>query len=147
MSSPSKLLSLLIPNDKKKYLDRYEAELLKVSQFSDWNPSHFLDVAEMTLGVAIGYDWLFHDLKAASRKIIKDAILKKGINPSFESKNNSWLLASHNCNQVCNAGMVFGALAIQEDKSKLADEIVKRAKTSIIDLMLKLYHPFGVLIY
>ena len=120
---------------------------MKVSQFSDWNPSHFLDVTEMTLGVAIGYDWLFNDLKAESRKIIKDAILKKGINPSFESKNNSWLLASHNCNQVCNAGILFGALAIQEDKSKLADEIVKRAKTSISDLMLKLYHPFGVLLY
>jgi hypothetical protein len=126
----------------KKYLYRCEAELLKVSQFSDWNPSHFLDVAEMTLGVAIGYDWLFHDLKAESRKIIKEAILKKGINPSFESKNNSWLLASHNWNQVCNAGMVFGALAIQEDNPKLADEIVKRAETSI-KLPLEDYNPDG----
>jgi hypothetical protein len=54
----------------KKYFTRCEAELLKVSQFTDWNPSHFLDVAEMTLGVAIGYDWL-------CRKIQKRLFVKQ----------------------------------------------------------------------
>ena len=27
--------------------------------FPDWNPQHFLDVAEMTCAFAIGYDWLY----------------------------------------------------------------------------------------
>ena len=36
-----------------KYLERAEKELLKVSNFTDWNPSHFLDVAEMTMAVSI----------------------------------------------------------------------------------------------
>ena len=61
----------------KKYLDRAEAELVKVSQFSDWNPSHFLDVAEMTMGVSIGYDWLYDDLSATSKEIIKEAFESK----------------------------------------------------------------------
>ena len=30
--------------------------MLAIAQFADWNPSHFLDVAEMTMGMAIGYD-------------------------------------------------------------------------------------------
>ena len=34
-------------------------ELKAVSAFTDWNPSHFLDVAEMTHGFAIGYDWFY----------------------------------------------------------------------------------------
>ncbi len=126
----------------KKYLVRCESELLKVSQFSDWNPSHFLDVAEMTLAVAIGYDWLFDDLSENSRKIIKDAILKKGIEPSLDSKYNSWLKASHNWNQVCNAGMVYGALATYEDNPTLSKQIIDRAKESI-KLPLEDYNPDG----
>ena len=59
-----------------KYLERAEKELLKVSNFTDWNPSHFLDVAEMTMAVSIGYDWLFKHLSDNSRSIIRDAILK-----------------------------------------------------------------------
>ena len=36
-----------------KYVERCEKEMLAVSKFSDWNPSHFLDVAEMTFALAI----------------------------------------------------------------------------------------------
>ncbi|HMF72443.1 MAG TPA: hypothetical protein VK616_13280, partial [Flavitalea sp.] len=43
-------------------LKRVEKELLAVSSFSDWNPSHFLDVAAMTMAVSIGYDWLYASL-------------------------------------------------------------------------------------
>ena len=31
--------------------------MLTAARFEDWNPSHFLDVAEMTFALAIGYDW------------------------------------------------------------------------------------------
>ena len=67
---------------ESKYAKRAKAELLAVSQYSDWNPTHFLDVAEMTLAVSIGYDWLYNTLDKDSRKIIRNAILEKGINPS-----------------------------------------------------------------
>ncbi|MBA4849648.1 heparinase II/III family protein [Emticicia sp. BO119] len=122
--------SYRITNDKK-YLTRAEEELVKVSQFSDWNPSHFLDVAEMTMGVAIGYDWLFKDLQQSSKEIIKEAILKKGIEPSLNSKYNYWLKNSNNWNQVCNAGMSYGALAIYEENPALARQIIDRAVESI----------------
>jgi hypothetical protein len=126
----------------QKYLNRAETELLKVSSFSDWNPSHFLDVGEMTMAVAIGYDWLYNDLQKSSLPILKEAILKKGIEPSLDSKYNSWLTASHNWNQVCNAGMTYGALAIYEDNPTLAKQIIDRAIESI-KLPMEDYNPDG----
>lgn len=115
----------------KIYLDRAEKELLAVSEFSDWNPSHFLDVAEMTMAVSIGYDWLYHSLSETTRAMLREAIIQKGLNPSLDSKYNSWLKASHNWNQVCNAGMTFGALAVWETNSQLAARIIERSVSSI----------------
>src|SRR6476469_7691116 len=88
----------------QRYADRAEKEMLAIAAFSDWNPTHFLDVAEMTMAMSIGYDWLFSGLSANSRQTIREAIIKKGIEPSQDSKYNSWLKAEHNWNQVCNAG-------------------------------------------
>jgi Heparinase II/III-like protein/Domain of unknown function (DUF4962) len=128
--------------NKPEYFQRAEKEMLAISGFSDWNPSHFLDVAEMTMALAIGYDWLYDNLSANSKSIIKEAILKKGLEPSLESKNNSWLRAEHNWNQVCNAGMTYGAMAIYEDQPELAKQIINRAITSI-EIPMKDYGPDG----
>ncbi|HEX3007951.1 MAG TPA: DUF4962 domain-containing protein, partial [Bacteroidales bacterium] len=127
---------------QEKYYMRAEKELLAVSNFSDWNPSHFLDVAEMTMAVSIGYDWLYDKLPQASRDIIKNAILKKGLEPSFDSRYNSFLKANHNWNQVCNAGMTFGAIAIAEDQPELSKTIIDRA-FSTIHLAMDEYKPDG----
>ena len=67
---------------QQKYLQRAEKEMLAIAAFSDWNPTHFLDVAEMTMAVSIGYDWCYGSLTEKSRTIIKDAIIKKERNPS-----------------------------------------------------------------
>lgn len=127
---------------QEKYLQRAEKELLAISTFKDWNPEHFLDVAEMTLAASIGYDWLYNSLSQHSRSIIKEAILKKGIEPSLDTANNSWLLDEHNWNQVCNAGMAYGAIAIYEDHPQLAKQIINRAVTSVV-LAMKDYGPDG----
>ncbi|NCI46827.1 heparinase II/III domain-containing protein [Sediminibacterium soli] len=125
-----------------RYLARAEKELLAVSAFTDWNPSHFLDVAEMTMAAAIGYDWLYDGLSAASRKTIKDAILEKGLKASLEPKNNGWLRVSNNWNQVCNAGMSYGALAIYEEEPVMSHEIINRAISSV-EIPMKEYAPDG----
>ena len=71
----------------ERFKVRAEKEMLAIADFADWNPSHFLDVAEMTLAMAIGYDWLYRDLPETSRTKIKDAIIKKGIDTSFSTDN------------------------------------------------------------
>ncbi len=128
---------------KQVYFIRAESELLAVAEFSDWNPSHFLDVAEMTMGMAIGYDWLYDKLPEESRKKISDAIVSKGLYPSFDSKYNWFLTSSNNWNQVCNAGMTYGALAVQEDYPDLAQQIIDRAFETI-KLSMGEYQPDGV---
>ncbi|MDP3914889.1 MAG: heparinase II/III family protein [Bacteroidota bacterium] len=127
---------------EQKYFDRCEKEMLAISKFSDWNPSHFLDVGEMTMAMAIGYDWLFPKLSDESKKAIREAIVYKGIYPSFDPKYNSWLRVSNNWNQVCNAGMTFGALAVAEDHPGLAQNIIERAIVSI-PLSMNDYKPEG----
>lgn len=116
---------------KEVYLKRAEQELLAVANFKDWNPSHFLDVGEMSLAVAVGYDWLFNELSASTKKILIEALINKGINPSFDKRYNWFLDAEHNWNQVCNAGISCAALAIAEDEPVLAEKVVQRALQTI----------------
>src|SRR5690554_4079669 len=126
-----------------RYFYKAEKELLAVSKFEDWNPSHFLDVAEMTMGVAIGYDWLFSALSDDSKNEIKEAIVHKGLNPSKDNQYNWWLKTDNNWNQVCNAGMTFGALAVMDDYPVLANEIIERAFQTL-PLSMEVYKPDGV---
>jgi hypothetical protein len=127
---------------EEKYLRRAEREMLAVAAFSDWNPSHFLDVAEMTMGMAIGYDWLHDKLSDESKKDIREAILKKGLEPSFDDKYNGFIKATHNWNQVCNAGMTFGALAIADEYPIESNQVIDRALKTI-SLPMEDYKPDG----
>ena len=127
---------------KEQYFRRAEKEMLAEAAFSDWNPAHFLDVAEMTTGMAIGYDWLYNDLSETSRTLIRQAILKKGLEPSLDPKYNDWLKRTNNWNQVCNAGISYGALATYEDHPELTRQLVNRAIISI-KLPMEDYAPDG----
>ena len=127
---------------KKKYFNRCEEEMLAVCNFNNWNPDHFLDVAEMTMAVAIGYDWLYNDLSEKSKNIISKAIIEKGIEPSLDKKYNGWLRGTNNWNQVCNAGISFGALAVYENQPQVTMELLRRAVASIVKPMNE-YAPAG----
>ena len=128
----------------EKYLKRAEAEMLAVANFKDWNPSHFLDVAEMTMAMAVGYDWLYNGLAVESRNVIKNAILKKGIGESlYKNKRPGWWInTNNNWNQVCHAGMACGALAIMEDEPELAEMIIHRSANKVQKAMAE-YEPDG----
>lgn len=127
---------------QNKYSGKAEKEMQAISAFNDWNPSHFLDVGEMTMALAIGYDWLYDTLPESSRKKIADAILTKGIDPSMNSTYAWYLTATHNWNQVCNAGITLGALAIHENMPELSKALVDKAIESM-QLPMKDYNPDG----
>ncbi|MBL9213234.1 MAG: heparinase II/III family protein [Opitutaceae bacterium] len=122
------------------YRDRARAELVAAAGFSDWNPSHFLDVAEMTTAVAIGYDWLYPALDEPTRALLRTAIVEKGLKPSLTA--NSWTRATNNWNQVCNAGMAIGALAVAESEPALAADLITRA-INTVPLAMGEYAPDG----
>jgi len=115
---------------KPEYAERAKRELLSAAAFTDWNPSHFLDTAQMTLGVALGYDWLYDTLDEATRKTLVEAIREKGLKQAL-AKKYFWTKGNSNWSQVCWAGMVAGALAIRDEEPELALEIIYQAVTSV----------------
>ncbi|ODS81007.1 MAG: heparinase [Cytophagaceae bacterium SCN 52-12] len=127
---------------KQAYLKRAEEEILTVCHFSDWNPSHFLDVGEMTMSVAIGYDWLYDKLSEETRQLAREAIVEKGIKPSYNKDYNWFVKGTNNWNQVCHAGMVFGALAIAEFHPELSADVIQRAIEFVPNSM-QFYAPDG----
>jgi len=56
---------------EKVFLDRAEKDMLTAAAFTDWIPSTFLDTAEMTAALALGYDWLFDALPARTRATVR----------------------------------------------------------------------------
>jgi hypothetical protein len=125
-----------------RFLKRAEEEIVTVSNFSDWNPSHFLDVGEMTMAVAIGYDWLFNELTETTKELARQAIIQKGLEPSYNEKFNWFVKTTNNWNQVCHAGMVFGALAIAEKNQELSARVIQRAIEFLPNSM-QFYAPDG----
>ncbi|SBW07440.1 heparinase II/III family protein [uncultured Dysgonomonas sp.] len=124
------------------YLVRAEREINAVCEFTDWNPSHFLDVGEMALGVAIGYDWLYDKLDPKTRSNARKALVSKGFEPSKVGSYNWFLTNKANWNQVCNAGLSLAALAIYEGVKAESVEIIERCLESI-KLPLEAYGPDG----
>ena len=127
---------------QEKYLVRAEQEMLKAASFSDWNPSHFLDVGEMTMALGVGYDWLYPALSEASRRTIREAIVEKGSKPSYDTAYNWFVDAEHNWNQVCNGGLAFGAIAVAESEPEWAQKIIDRAIDKV-RLPMRHYAPDG----
>jgi hypothetical protein len=99
-------------------------------------------VGEMTMAMAIGYDWLYDRLPETSRTAIRTAIRQKGIDASMVPGQNNWLKVTNNWNQVCNAGMVYGAMATYEDDPTTARLIINRALDSVV-LPMADYFPDG----
>lgn len=112
---------------EKVFLDRAQQDMLAAAAFADWNPSHFLDTAEMTAALAIGYDWLFEALPAATRATVRQAILEKGLQPGLAVRNG-WKTTHNNWNQVCFGGLALGALAIADENPAVARELLRQAR-------------------
>ena len=66
-------------------LKRIEGELKAVCSFSDWNPTHYLDVGEMSMAVAFALDWTAGALPDSTKEQAINALRAKGINPSYET--------------------------------------------------------------
>lgn len=113
--------------------------------FSDWNPSHFLDVAEMSLAVSLGYDWLYDELSAEDRREISEGLTRLGFDEMcreaakpFKSK----LFAHNNWGQVCSAGAMAVALALWDEQEPRARELLSRAVEGI-RVSMSVYAPKG----
>ncbi len=125
-----------------KYMNRAREELSAIAAFPDWHPDHFLDAGEMTLAAAIGYDWLYDQLSKAERSALEQAIIEKGLTPSLDTKKRWFITANNNWNQVCHAGLCYGAVAVWEKNPEMAAHIVNRAIENL-PLAMAAYAPDG----
>lgn len=128
----------------RRYLDYAETELNTVCAFENWNESHFLDVAEMAIGVSVGYDWLYDELSQQTRETVAEALYQKAVVPAlYREKPPRFYRMKNNWNQVCNGGLVAAAIAICDRYPQDAKTIVEKAVKTNAEPMRVMYSPDG----
>ena len=128
----------------KRFAKKAEEELIHVCNYPQWNPYHFLDVAEMATAVGIGYDWLYNVLSSETKQLIVKSIKEKALDEAFKvyDMERSWANGNNNWNVVCNTGLVIGALAIAEHYPEEAGKVIQYAARYVPNC-LELFAPDG----
>lgn len=122
----------------RKYAEAGIANLLAVCAFEDWNPRHFLDTAEMSNAVGIGYDWFYPAMDEKTRETVRQGLVKLGMKAP-----DSWgIKGENNWNMVCNGGLIVGSLAIADTDPDYARKIIPRAVKNL-PIASKYYAPDG----
>lgn len=132
-------------NGGEEYRRRVIAELDAACALKDWNPSHFLDTAEMAAAVAIGYDWLYPSLTPEQRRRYEDALIGKGLKPAkrLHDTNAWWTRGKNNWAQVCAAGIGMAAAVVWEREPKLCGELFETS-IRLVEHCGVFYRPEGV---
>lgn len=127
-----------------KYLERTKKELFAAAAFPHWNPSHFLDTAELCNAFAIAYDWLFSDWQESDRLAIRNTLLEKGLKAGLVAYQEKawWMSAASNWNLVCNGGLTIAALALMEEEPAITQSILDTAIANL-PLSLASFQPDG----
>ena len=128
----------------RTYADAAIEEMLTVCRFKDWNPSHYLDTAEMASAVALGYDWLYDVISDENKAEIRASMKKHAFETGLDiyKKSNWWVASHNNWNEVCNCGLTLAALAMAEDEPEIAGQILNYAVASLPN-GLSVYKPDG----
>jgi hypothetical protein len=111
---------------ERRFLDAGRGVLRAACAFPDWNPSHFLDTAELSHAVGLGYDWLRADLDPGEAAAIRDGLIRLGLRPGIAEldKDAWWAESAFNWNNVCFGGLVVGALAVADTDPEWAARLV-----------------------
>ena len=130
---------------EEKFRLRAITELEAACALKDWNPSHFLDTAEMATAVATGYDWLHDTLTPEQRAMCERAIIEKALKPAkaFYDKGGWWSNPRNNWSQVCGSGIALAAAAVAGKDEGLAENLFGRGLT-LVESCVKLYQPDGI---
>ena len=111
---------------EEMYLAKAESTLNEVSSFADWNQKeHYLDVAEMAFGVAIGLDWLYDELQQSTKDNARRALKAYAFDTYMTEDGDVFRRSMSNWNQVCTAGLISAAIACYEDDPSAMAEIIE----------------------
>ncbi|MDF3057792.1 MAG: heparinase [Rariglobus sp.] len=109
-----------------RHARRVMLDLQAAAAFSDWNPSHVLDVAERCAAFALGLDWLGDAFTPDERRTIEDALIRLGLEPGLADPSAWYFSATNNWNAVCNGGLAMGAITVRHRRPDLAQALIAR---------------------
>ena len=121
----------------ERYAQRCYDELLAAANFPDWNPTHFLDTAELCAANALGFDMIYNWLDAEGKSTLVDSIKRHGIEAVLDDyldrerkRTYRWYQAKPGCNWklVCDGGVTMAVLAIcDEDDDERYETVLTTA--------------------
>lgn len=135
-----------LTGDKKYAIRAYET-IKAVGEFVNWHPEHYLDVGEMSMGVAVGYDWCYDAFSKQQRTEIEEIIYKQCLSlyeASYYNQitYNSFIKNETNWNSWCNGPAIMCAAAVFDIYPDLCADLISKMLRSQ-ELMLNEYYPDG----
>jgi hypothetical protein len=129
----------------EKFRLRAIAEMEAACALKDWNPSHFLDVAEMATAVATGYDWLYPTLTPEQRGMCEKAIVEKALKPAKKVFDTGgwWSKPKNNWAQVCGSGIALAAIAVAGKDGGLSEDLYANG-LKLVESCGTFYQPDGM---
>lgn len=146
------ILAMMVQiNEDTAYISQYVTKayaiLSTAAGFQNWNPSQFLDTAEMMTAFAIGYDWLYHKWTTDQKSTIRNAIVNKGLleaeikyDLGFEANGAWWAKRDINWNAVCNSGIANAVLAVGDETTE-TERLTKKLMPLVIENIPNALHP------
>lgn len=123
-----------------KYLTECKTVLSQLCADDNWYPSSFLSTAEIALGVAIAYDWLYYDLTKSERTAIRSSLVSNAITAREVGTTLSPL---NNTGQVHNTGLLAAALAVWEKDKTRSRSLMEESIYYMPDIVDAIYEPLG----
>jgi len=137
-----------IATSDEQYVHYVESILGMVCSFPDWNPSHYLDTAEMGMAVAIAYDWLYDvldpEIRSLAEKTLYERVIVTSLDPSDKYASTRCTSPMNNWNQVCNAGVLASGVALFDICPAQGKEIIERCIKYNARAAGHMYAPDGV---
>ncbi len=124
----------------ERYAQAAWRDLEAVSNFRDWNPSHWLDVATMSRGVSIGYSWFYDYLTEDQKDVIARGFERCGLAAYINGVDASawWAVSASNWNPWCHGGVLSAIVAMSD---RLGDD-AKYALDRLFPYLEYLYPDF-----
>ncbi len=128
-----------------KYFIRAKEILNVVCNFTDWDPTHFLDVGMMAVGVSLAVSWLKEYLSPSEKTLYYGALKTKCLDPALVDIGNTayWTYTDSNWSLVCWNGVIHAALVYADIDSSYRTTLIPLAVTHLAT-PLNTFAPDGV---
>lgn len=145
MSKRVKKFSLVLSmayrlTNNKDYSDTLVKVLYAAGGLDNWNPSHYLDVAEMTAAFAIGYDWCYDALSQKEKEDISSFVFEKSLGNALLYYDGTkglvdWTYSNMNWNAVVNSSVMMAAIAFADVNPNLCERLILYAEKSLKNVL------------